>query len=105
VRYAKKYSDDMVENLTESPGMCSDGPRSAPIEIPKRGCPSLRKSKRERERERDVERGFCGLGRRKEELFSYLLATGAPPVYGTRGYSATHPRTVREVRGWSGTSA
>jgi hypothetical protein len=27
----------MVENLAESPWMCSDGPGSAPIEIPRRG--------------------------------------------------------------------
>jgi hypothetical protein len=37
MRYAKKYSYDMVENLTESPGMCSDGPGSARIKIPKEG--------------------------------------------------------------------
>jgi hypothetical protein len=37
MRYAKKYPDDMVENLAESPGMCSDDPGSAPIEIPKEG--------------------------------------------------------------------
>jgi hypothetical protein len=37
MRYAKQYPDDMVENLTKSPGMCSDGPGSAPIEIPKEG--------------------------------------------------------------------
>jgi hypothetical protein len=27
----------MVENLAESPGICSDGPGSAPIKIPKEG--------------------------------------------------------------------
>jgi hypothetical protein len=48
VRDSKKYPDDMVENLAESPGMCSDGPGSAPIEIPKREAFSLRGSKKER---------------------------------------------------------
>jgi hypothetical protein len=37
----------MVENLAESPGMCSNGPGSAPNEIPKEG------SFLEREQERD----------------------------------------------------
>jgi hypothetical protein len=36
----------MVENLAESPGMCSDGPGSAPIEIPKREALSMRGSKK-----------------------------------------------------------
>jgi hypothetical protein len=48
MRYAKKYPDDIVENLAESSGMCSDGPRGAPIEIPKREAFSLRGSKKER---------------------------------------------------------
>jgi hypothetical protein len=38
----------MVENLAESLGMCSDGPGSAPIEIPKREDFSLRGSKKQR---------------------------------------------------------
>jgi hypothetical protein len=38
MRYAKKYPDDMVENLVESPGMCPDDPGSAPNEIPKEGA-------------------------------------------------------------------
>jgi hypothetical protein len=38
----------MVENLAESPGMCSDGPGSAPIKIPKRERFSLRESKKKR---------------------------------------------------------
>jgi hypothetical protein len=33
MRYVKKYPDDMVENLAESPGMCSDSLGSAPIKI------------------------------------------------------------------------
>jgi hypothetical protein len=40
MRDSKKYPDDMVENLAECPGMCSDGPGSAPIESP-RGRPFL----------------------------------------------------------------
>jgi hypothetical protein len=40
----------MVENLAESPGMCSDGQRSAPDEVFKRGGPFLRESKREGKR-------------------------------------------------------
>jgi hypothetical protein len=39
----------MVENLAESPGICSDGPGSARIKIPKEGAFSLREGKRERE--------------------------------------------------------
>jgi hypothetical protein len=39
----------MVENLAESPGMCSDGPGRAPREIPKRGAVTLRGSKRKEE--------------------------------------------------------
>jgi hypothetical protein len=45
-----------VENLAESPLMCSDGPGSAPIEIPKEGAPIAR----ERERERERNRGCLG---------------------------------------------
>jgi hypothetical protein len=51
MRDTKKYLDAMVENLAESPGMCSDGPGRAPIEIPKSKPFSLRGSKKERERE------------------------------------------------------
>jgi hypothetical protein len=36
----------MVENLAESPGMCSDGPGSAPNKIPKRELFSLREGKK-----------------------------------------------------------
>jgi hypothetical protein len=48
-----------VENLAESPGMCSDGPGSAPNEIPKEG-PFF---ERDQERERERERGGGYLGR------------------------------------------
>jgi hypothetical protein len=50
MRYSKKYPDDMVENLAESPGMCSDGPGSARIKIPKEGAFSLRERARKRGR-------------------------------------------------------
>jgi hypothetical protein len=50
MRDSKKYPNDMVENLAESPGICSDGPGSARIKIPKEGAFSLREGKRERER-------------------------------------------------------
>jgi hypothetical protein len=46
MRDSKKYPDDMVENLAESPGMCSDGPGSAPNENPNREAFSLRGSKK-----------------------------------------------------------
>jgi hypothetical protein len=62
VRDSKKYPDDMVENLAESPGMCSDGPGSAPIEIPKREAFSLRGSKREKGED------WVGLGKGEEVL-------------------------------------
>jgi ribosomal protein L29 len=45
----KKYPDDMVENLAESPGMSSDGPGSALIKIPKRELFSLREGKKKGE--------------------------------------------------------
>jgi hypothetical protein len=39
----------MVENLAESPGMCSDGPGSALIKIPMRELFSLREGKKKGE--------------------------------------------------------
>jgi hypothetical protein len=80
MRYSKKYPDDMVENLVESPWTCSDGPGSAPNEIPK-GCLFLRESKREREDE-----DLVGLEKRK-----------VPASFTSRGLGPTrarHPRTV-----------
>jgi hypothetical protein len=50
MRDSKKYPDDMVENLAESPGICSDGPGSARIKIPKKRAISLREGARKRER-------------------------------------------------------
>jgi hypothetical protein len=50
MRDSEKYPDDMVENPAESPGMCSDGPGSAPIEIPKRESFSMRGSKKREKR-------------------------------------------------------
>jgi hypothetical protein len=46
MRDTKKYPDDMVENLAESLGMCSDGLGSAPREIPKREAFTLRGGKK-----------------------------------------------------------
>jgi hypothetical protein len=51
----------MVDNLTESPWMCSDSPGSAPIEIPKEGFLSW-----ERAREREKDEGLCGLGKKED---------------------------------------
>jgi hypothetical protein len=67
MRDSKKYSDDMVENLTESPGMCSDGPGSAPNEIPKREAFSLRGRKKERK-----EGDGVGMGKGEEVLLDYI---------------------------------
>jgi hypothetical protein len=46
-----------VENLAESPWMCSDGSGSAPIEIPKEGVLLS-----PRARKRDGEEVLCKLG-------------------------------------------
>jgi hypothetical protein len=84
-----------VENLAESPGMCSDGPGSAPIEIPKREAFSLRGSKKER--------GEKELSQVEEEkgaaLFSSrrLGPTGARDVRTVRVASADCPRSARTV--------
>jgi hypothetical protein len=82
MRYSKKYPDDMVENLEESPGMCSDGRGSARIKIPKKGAFSLRESKKEREGKTS-----CGLG--KGEGAADLSPRDLGPT------SARHARTVR----------
>jgi hypothetical protein len=82
MRYSKKYPDDMVENLAESPGMCSNGLGSAPTEIPKRDAFSLRGSKKERK-----EMTSCGLGRKTEATGLSLHVLGPT--------SARHTRTVR----------
>jgi hypothetical protein len=54
-----KYLDDMVENLAESPWMCSDGQGSAPIEIPKEGAFF------HQEQERQMEIGVFAVWRRR----------------------------------------
>jgi hypothetical protein len=80
----------MVENLVESPWMCSDGPGSAPIQIPMEGFLSWereRESKRERERERD----------RKMRLWSGLRRKGLPAWLTTRNPSPTCAWTVRNA--------
>jgi hypothetical protein len=74
MRDSKKYPDDMVENLTESPGMCSDGPGSAPNEIPKREPFSLSGSKKERKKRRG-----SGLGKKKGWLLDYIPRPGSHP--------------------------
>jgi hypothetical protein len=86
----------MVENLAESPGMCSDGPGSAPIKIPKRELFSLRGSKKERE----GRTGF-GVGEGKgADLFSSrgLGPTRARHGRTVRNTPADGPRGARTVR-------
>jgi hypothetical protein len=86
----------MVENLAESPGMCSDGPGSAPREIPKRGAITLRGSKRK-------EKGAnCFGGGRKEEVES-ISSRGLGPTRARQGRTvrdtpADGPRGARTVR-------
>jgi hypothetical protein len=82
--YSKKYPDDMVENVAESPGMCSDGLGSAPIEIPKREAFSLRGSTNGRK-----EMTWVRLGKRR-----------SPASFSSRGLGPTgtrHARTVRDT--------
>jgi hypothetical protein len=80
----------MVENLAESPGMCSDGLGSARIKIPKEGAFSLIQNKKERERGR-----LLVFWERERRQQTYLLATWDPPARGARGRSGTPARTVR----------
>jgi hypothetical protein len=84
MRYSKKYSDDMVENLAEIPWTCSDGPGSAPNEIPK-GVSFL-----EREQEREGGRGPWSSWRRERFPASFTSHSLGP----TR---ARHPQTVRRA--------
>jgi hypothetical protein len=72
MRNSRKYPDDMVENLAESLGMCSDGPGSARIEIPKRETFSLRGSKKERNKET-----WVGLGKKKRCLLIFIPWPGS----------------------------
>jgi hypothetical protein len=60
---------------------------------------------RERARERAVEDAWFGFGKKGVLPVDLQLAIPAPPARGTRGQSTTHPRTVREARGRSGTPA
>jgi hypothetical protein len=86
----------MVKNLAESPGMCSDGPGSAPIKISKREAFSLRGSKKERK-----EMTSCGLGRRKESTGLSLRVLGPTSARHTRTVcdaTADSPRGARTVR-------
>jgi hypothetical protein len=75
----------MVENLAESPGMCLDGPGSAPIEIPKRETFSLRGSKKERKKIKILGSGW---GKRSPAWFH---PRGLGPT------RARHARTVCDV--------
>jgi hypothetical protein len=68
-----------VENLAESLWMCSDGPGSAPIQIPK-GVPFF-----EREQERDEEEDSLRVGKKRSCMLDLQLTTSAPPVCGSRG--------------------
>jgi hypothetical protein len=93
----------MVENLAESPGMCSDGPGSAPIEIPKRDL----FFEREQEREKGDDLG-SGWGKRRV-LLVFIPRPGSHPRSALadgprchRGQSARHadgpdPRRGRSV--------
>jgi hypothetical protein len=86
MRDSKKYPDDMVENLAESPGICSDGPGSARIKIPKEGAFSLKEGKKERE-----EGPFFGLGTRREAA----NLTPSRPGSHRRAAGADSPRRPR----------
>jgi hypothetical protein len=76
----------MVENLAESPGMRSDGPGSAPNEIPKRELFSLSGSKMERKK-----RIGSGLGKEKGWLLDFILWPGSHPRE-ARAAGPRHPR-------------
>jgi hypothetical protein len=89
MRYARKYPDDMVENLAESAGMCSDGPGSAPIEIPKEGVLSW-----ERARERWKNEALVGFEKKGTACLTYIArprshqhAARADSPWHTRGQS------------------
>jgi hypothetical protein len=89
MRDSKKYPNDMVENLAESPGMCSDGPGSAPIKIPKRELFSLR------EREIKKKGKEIGSGWRKKKACYYTSSRGLGP---TRARHGCHTRFYKENR-------
>jgi hypothetical protein len=79
----------MVENLLESTGMCTDGPGSAPIEIPKEGVLSW-----ERARERWKDEALVGLEKKgiacltySHRPWSHQCATHADSPRRTRGQS------------------
>jgi hypothetical protein len=75
-----------VENLAESPGMCSDGPGSAPNEIPKGEPFSLSGSKKKRKKRRG-----SGLGKEKGWLLDYIPRPGSHPR-AARADGPRHPR-------------
>jgi hypothetical protein len=92
MRDTKKYPDDMVENLGESPGMCSDSPGSAPIEIPKRETFSLRGSKKERK-----EILGSGWEKRRSHVCFHPRGLGPTRARTVRGAPADSPRGARTV--------
>jgi hypothetical protein len=92
----KKYPDDMVENLAESLGMCSDGPGSAPIEIPKERAFSW-----ERARKKEGWRSLAvwERERRADDLSPRDLGpTCARHAWTVRDAPADGPRGARTVR-------
>jgi hypothetical protein len=86
MRDTKKYPDDMVENLTESPGMCSNGPGSAPIEIPKREAFTLKGSKK-----REKGMNWLRWRKRKKGWIDFIPRPGSHP----RAAQADGPRHPR----------
>jgi hypothetical protein len=86
MRYSKKYPNDMVENLAESPWTCSDGPGSAPNKIPK-GVSFL---EREQERE-EKRRPWSGWRRERSACFIYIPRPETHP----RVAPADSPRSPR----------
>jgi hypothetical protein len=79
---------------------CARTVRGVPQTKSPRGCLFLRESKKERKREH-----LGRVGEEKGSLLRFHPAAWDPPARGTRGQSAEPTRTVREVRGRSGTQA
>jgi hypothetical protein len=84
----------MVENLAESPGMCSDGLGSALIKIPKRELFSLREGKKE---------GGTAFGGGREGVTGWISSRGLGPTRARHGRTvcdtpADGPRGARTVR-------
>jgi hypothetical protein len=82
----------MVENLAESPVMCSDGPGSAPIKIPKRELFSLREGKKNGREEDRV-----GWGK-KTTCFRLQLARPGSHPRAARADGPRHPSGQSAMR-------